>query len=219
MVTFELPFEVEPSEIALAVYTGRQGSRASDATAEFPRGNRVRFETTRPLQPREGMTVVVSWPKGLIEEPGAGQRIRWFLGDNGAAIALLLGWLAAAGWYLRAWLRVGRDPAKGVIIPLFEPPENLSPAACRYVGGMSFDRKAFTAAIISLAVKQQLSIEEDDDEFSLVRAAGDSPPASLTAGEKAVLDELLPQPALPHPHETTRTMPSSVRRRKPCSRN
>jgi uncharacterized membrane protein YgcG len=87
---------------------------------------------------------------------------------------------------------VGRDPVKGVIIPLFEPPGNLSPAACRYVSDMSFDRKAFTAAIISLAVKKQLSIDEENEEFTLTRTPGNTPPVSLTPGEKSVLEHLLP---------------------------
>ncbi len=191
IVTVSLPFRVDPGQASLSVFTGKQGSGGKDASAEWTRGDSARFETTRPLAPREGLTVAVSWQKGLVEEPGAGQRISWFLQDNGAAMALLLGWLAAAGWYLRAWNRVGRDPEKGVIIPLFEPPEGLSPAACRYVSKMSFDRVAFTAAIISLAVKKQLSIEDEDKEFALARTPG-TPPVSLTPGEKSVLERLLP---------------------------
>ena len=100
--------------------------------------------------------------------------------------------MSAAGWYLRAWLQVGRDPEKGVIIPLFEPPEKLSPAACRYVSNMSFDRKSFTAAIVSLAVKKQLSIEEKDEEFTLARTPENAPTVPLTPGEKSVLLQLLP---------------------------
>ncbi len=138
-----------------------------------PAGNRVRIETTAPLQPRQGLTIAVGWPKGLVAEPGAAQKAGWFLADNAAAIVLLAGWLAALAWYLWAWNRVGRDPERGVIIPRFEPPPGLSPAACRYVRDMSFGRNAFTAAIISLAVKGRLQIEEADDEFSLLRTAGD----------------------------------------------
>jgi uncharacterized membrane protein YgcG len=192
VVTLRLPFRPDPDQVSLAVYTGRQGSVESNAVAEFLRDGTIRFETDRPLRAREGMTVAVSWPKGLVAEPGIGQKTSWFLGDNGAAIALLLGWLSAAGWYLRAWFRVGRDPEKGVIIPLFEPPENLSPAACRYVSDMSFDRKAFTAAIISLAVKTQLSIEEEGKEFTLIRTPGNTAAGILTPGEKSVLENLLP---------------------------
>ena len=192
VVTLSLPFQPDQEQVSLSVYTGRQGSEEDHATAEWTRSDTVQFETTRPLRAREGLTFAVSWPKGLVEQPGIGQRISWFLRDNGAAIALLLGWLLAAGWYLRTWSRVGRDPEKGVIIPLFEPPENLSPAACRYVSDMSFDRKAFTAAIISLAVKKQLSIDEENEEFTLTRTSGNTPPVSLTAGEESVLTHLLP---------------------------
>ncbi len=67
----------------------------------------------------------------------------------------------------------------------------MSPAACRYVKDMSFDRDAFTAAIISLAVKGQLEIEEEDKEFSLVRVPT-APVTTLTKGEQAVLTALLP---------------------------
>ncbi len=151
----------------------------------------MRFESNGTLEPGEGLTIAVAWPKGLIAEPDPGQKMAWFLEDNTAAIALLSGLLAAFGWYLWAWNRVGRDPRKGVIIPRFKPPEGLSPAACRYVKDMSFDPKAFTAAIISLAVKGQLLIDEEGKDFTLKRIA-DTPGALLTKGESAVLNALLP---------------------------
>ena len=56
-------------------------------------------------------------------------------------------------YYAFAWLRVGRDPPAGTIIPLFGPPDGMSPAAARYVDRMSFDNHCFTAAIINLGVK------------------------------------------------------------------
>lgn len=189
--TISLPFTVDAGDIEVYVYSGAYGSRGSDAVFEVLDGNRVRVQTTQGLAPQEGLTVSVSWPKGLVSEPGSAQKLHWFLADNGAAIALLLGLALVLAWYLWAWNRVGRDPAKGVIIPRFKPPEGLSPAACRYVLSMNFNRDAFTAAIISLAVKGQLTIEEEDKEFTLQRRP-DAPPAKLTPGEKAVLEALLP---------------------------
>jgi len=143
------------------------------------------------MKPGESLTVVVGWPKGMIAEPGLAQKVHWFLADNAAALVLLIGLLAPLMWYLWAWKKVGRDPQRGVIIPRFEPPEGLSPAACRYVKDMSFDRHSFTAAIISLAVKGQLVIEEEDKEFTLKRTSKSSR-AKLTMGEKVVRDTLLP---------------------------
>ncbi len=191
IVTVTLPFSVPAGQLALDVYTGSYGLTQSDATAEIINDRTVRFESTRALRPREGMTIAVAWPKGLIMEPEPGKKIGWFLQDNAAAIVLLLGLLAALGWYLWAWHKVGRDPDKGVIIPRFEPPVGLSPAATRYVKDMSFDRDAFTAAVISLAVKGQLAIDEDDEDFTLRRLPG-APGVLLTPGERSVLEALLP---------------------------
>jgi len=192
VVTVTLPFEVSSDQLQTAVYSGEYGAMGAAARVTVTAGNQVRIETSAPLPPRQGLTIAVGWPKGLVPEPGAAQRARWFLADNGAAIVLLAGWLAALAWYLWAWNRVGRDPERGVIIPRFEPPKGLSPAACRYVRDMSFGRNAFTAAIISLAVKGRLQIEEVDDEFSLQRTPGEGT-APLTRGEQAVLDTLVPR--------------------------
>jgi uncharacterized membrane protein YgcG len=186
-----LPFNAAPGAVEVDVYIGRAGATETDARVSRPAGNRLRIETTAPLQPGQGLTVAIAWPKGLVTEPGPGRMAGRFLADNAAAIVLLAGLLLPLAWYLWAWDRVGRDPHKGVIIPRFEPPEGLSPAACSYVRDMSFNRDTFTAAIISLAVKRQLRIEEEDKEFTLVRES-DAPAAPLTAGEQAVLRELLP---------------------------
>jgi uncharacterized membrane protein YgcG len=191
LVTVTLPFGVPPEQLSLDVYTGAYGLRQGNAVAGVLSDNTVRFESKGTLQPGEGLTIAVAWPKGLIEEPGPRQKMAWFLEDNAAAIVLLVGLLAALGWYLWAWNRVGRDPGTGVIIPRFQAPAGLSPAACRYVNDMSFDPKAFTAAIISLAVKGQLLIEEDGKDFTLKRVP-DAPGVSLTKGETAVLNVLLP---------------------------
>jgi len=192
-VTITFPFAVPEGQLKTDVYTGAQDARAADARVTAVGDRSVHIETTQPLPPRHGLTVAVAWPKGLTPEPGLLQKSRWFLADNAAALVLLLGLLAPLAWYLWAWNRVGRDPEKGVIIPRFEAPEGLSPAACSYVSRMSFGNEAFTAAIISLAVKKQLLIEESDEEFTLQRPA-DAPAEALTAGERAVRDTLLPAP-------------------------
>jgi len=189
--TVTLPFVAGADQLGLNIYLGHFGSTETGSNARVINQNTVKFEASRPLQSWEGMSIIVSWPKGLIAEPGALQKIRWFLTDNAAAFVLLIGLLVTFGWYHWAWGKVGRDPHKGVIIPRFEPPAGLSPAATRYVWDMGFNRNAFTAAIISLAVKGQLTIEEDKKDYTLHRNR-EEVEADLSKGEQAVLRMLLP---------------------------
>jgi len=189
--TIRLPSPVRSEDLALNTYTGAYGSTASHASGRVTGDQTIEFETTRALSPWENLSVIVAFPKGLVQEPSVTRKVRWFLSDNGSALVLALGWLAMFAWYLWTWNRVGRDPATGVIIPRFEPPAGLSPAACRYVLSMGLRQSGFVAAIVSLAVKNQLEILEEDGDFTLVRIEdGDGPP--LSPGEQAVLDALLP---------------------------
>ena len=192
-----LPFEVPAGTLELNAWTGPFGSRESAANMGSADARTVEFATTRALAPGEGLSVLVAWPKGLMPEPELRQKLAWFARDNGAAMVLLLGLLGPLGWYAWAWDRVGRDPRKGVIIPRFEAPKGLSPAACRYVLDMAFTRHSFTAALISLAVKGLLRIEESGGrllrkpDFTLTRTGpGRQAP---TSGEQAVLNALLPR--------------------------
>jgi uncharacterized membrane protein len=91
-------------------------------------------------------------------------------------------------YYLIIWWRVGKDPAKGLIIPLYEPPANMSPASVRFVSEMGYDNKIFTSTIVSLAVKGYLKIEEDGSEYRLVKS--NSSKKLLSNDEQTVFDKL-----------------------------
>ena len=65
-----MPAEVSRDKIQHEGYTGPQGSKATNLTSTVSQatGN-VEFETTQPLQAREGLTIVVGFPKGLVQKP------------------------------------------------------------------------------------------------------------------------------------------------------
>lgn len=154
-----------------AAYTGYQGDRGHDFTVSSD-DNLIVFKTTRALAPRQGLTVAVSWPKGVVQEPSSQERMGFFFKDN-VATAIGLIWLAVLlGFYLWVWYRVGRDPAGGTIIPLFSPPAGFSPAGVRFVSRMGYDDKAFAAAVVDMAVKGGVLIEEDGGDYTLVRKEG-----------------------------------------------
>jgi uncharacterized membrane protein YgcG len=188
----ELPSDVAWDSLRSDFYTGLQGERGQDADFKVVGSRTVEFRTTGILQPRQGFTIALGWPKGIVHEPTFSERLGFFLKDNGSALVLFIGLILPLGWYLRSWHNYGRDPVKGVIIPRFEPPPNLSAAACRYVIDMGLNSKAFTAAIVSLGVKGYLKIDEQDKDYSLYREKGPKHDTA-SAGEAAVLEELLPE--------------------------
>ncbi|HVS64490.1 MAG TPA: DUF2207 domain-containing protein [Thermoanaerobaculia bacterium] len=186
--TVTLPAGVEPSAIGHEAYTGHQGAQGQDYTSSVDPQGRVLFETTRVLSPREGLTIVVTFPKGIVREPTAAERRDDFFAANRMLIPAAVTLVAVVAYYFVVWWRVGRDPERGTIIPLFEPPDDLPPACVRYVWRMRFDRKCFTAALIDMGAKGYLRIVEGKT-FRLERTGGTH--ANLSPGERAIAGRLL----------------------------
>ena len=194
-VRVTLPFDARQEDIRTNTFLGAYGSTRGSPAAWTPDGPGLLLQSDDRLAPGEGLTVSLRWPKGLLPEPSPGQRAQWFFSDNGGALVLIGALLLVFGWYGWAWSRVGRDPKKGVIIPLYAPPEGLSPAACRYVRSMAFVKESFTAALVSLAVKKRLRIEEEEKKkFTLQRLSDPQDGTALSRGERALLEKLLPAP-------------------------
>ncbi len=153
-----------------SAYTGKPGARGQDFhTAYQPDGAALALETSRALTPGEGFTIAIAWPKGFVAEPTASQKAADYAFDNASVIAGLAGLAILLAYFTTIWVKVGRDPAKGTIVPEYEPPEGFSPAAARFLTEMSYDGKAFTAAIVNMAVKGFLTIEEDDGDYTLIK--------------------------------------------------
>jgi len=187
--TVHLPESVDAADIAVEAYTGPFGATGQDyeASVDF-RGNAV-FRSTRELGPGEGLTIVVSWPKGHVDEPTAADDLRFLLSQNLGLLIALSGAAGSLFYLLSAWRRTGVDPEPGVIFPHYEPPEGYSPASLRYVAEMGYDKRTFTAAVLNLAVKGFVAIEEEDDDYALARTAKKDD-GSLAPGESALLSTL-----------------------------
>jgi uncharacterized membrane protein YgcG len=174
------------------LYTGFQGVAGKDARVVSQSGNGFEAAVTRELDPGEGFTVAVGWQKGIVNVPTPNQRLWWWLSDNLGYAFLALTVLASLLYYFLAWSRVGRDPRKGTIVPLFHPPEGLGPAGVRYIWKQKFDNEAFAAALVGLAVKGRLKIDNDDGDYSLTRQPDTGP--KLTSSESSLYSALLDQP-------------------------
>ena len=178
-----LPEPVAASSLAIQGFTGRAGSKAQNYRADVSAG-KFSIASSGELAPQEGLTLVASWPKGVVHEPDRWQRFGYLLKDNRglllAFVALLL-----CGIYLHTvWRRYGRDPEPGVIYPRYDPPAGYSPASARYISRMGYDGPVMAAAILNLAVKGYVGITEVDGDFSLLRKASTEP---LSPGESALL--------------------------------
>ncbi len=180
---------VPPTAPRLEAYTGAQGSRERAYSASWEEASRTAsFRATRGLAPGEGLTVVVMWPKGVVQEATRSEQLRWRIEDNRSTIAALLGLSAVLVFYLVVWIRVGRDPRRGVIVVAYDPPPGLSPATMRYLKRMKFDSKTFAATLVQMAVKGHLVIEEAAGSFTLRRTASARGP--LASEERSIAEKL-----------------------------
>ena len=180
--TVTLPAAIEQGQVSLDGFTGPQGSNERSLASTAQPSGEFRFEASRPLRPSEGLSIVLSWRKGLIAPPTTEDELNYFFTDNREALVMVAGFLLLLVYYVMVWFAVGRDPARGVIMPLYEPPANLSPAAMRYLIRMGFDNKAFAAAILDMAARGYLRIKLQAGSYTLYRTKSDN--RALPADEK-----------------------------------
>lgn len=172
-----------------AAYTGGYGERGRDYRVERLGSDRLRFETTRPLGAGENLTVAVGWPKGFVTGGEGGAWLRWMEEQGPLRVAGVLLVLLLA-YYLVVWWRVGRDPPAGTIVPVYNP--ELPPAAMRFIRRMGFDNDCVTAALLSLAVKGQVTLEEDEKgALTLHRAVPPDDAPEASPGEAVLYNGLL----------------------------
>ena len=171
-----------------SVYTGAFGAKGGDANITNASGNVFAAQTTRRLAAGEGFTAAVAWQKGIVAPPSESQKRWWWMIDNMGYFLLGLTVFGVGSYYFWAWNRVGRDPPKGTIIPLFSPPEGMGPAGVRYVWKHGFDDQGFAAAIVGLAVKKRLRIEDDDGDYRITLTREGNEP--LTRTEQKLLASL-----------------------------
>ena len=187
-VTVRLPEPVETDRLQVDGYTGYEGSTGDAYRVTKRREQVVSMDTTKRLQSRQGFTIAIGWPKGVVQEPTRMERLYYLISDYLAVILGLFGFVIVSFYYLWAWLRAGVDPEKGTIIPRYEPPDGISPSATRYVMQLGFDDEAYTTALVNLGVKGYVNIEEENGDYTVTKTA--DPDEALSDGEQALMKEL-----------------------------
>ena len=192
-VQVRLPRPVPAADMTAEGYSGVSGARGQDFTTALPAPGIARWQLRRPLQPQEGLTVVLSFPKGLVAAPGRLQRVSWLLHDNRGVLIALAGMVVLLGYCVQRWRRVGRDPPAGTIIVRYDPPGGYSPAGLRYMTRMAYDTRCFSADLLASAVEGAVQIHRDKrplkDAWRLTWSGGDGEAVS-TAEQRALLQRL-----------------------------
>ena len=172
----------------LSAYTGVAGSTEQAVTTTRNSDNTATFRTQRELGPGEGMSFAVSFQKGVIALPQGLDALLQEASDLREVWLPVLAVLLLLAYNFGAWWRVGRDPPKGTIIPLFHPPKDFSPALTHYVHKWGFANSgwtAMTAAIFNLGVRGLVTIDNSADALT-VKTTGKEPDGKLPVGEEVL---------------------------------
>jgi hypothetical protein len=173
-----------------AAYTGAAGSAEQNARTEKISDSAMQFATTAPLGMKQGLTVAVGFSKGAVLPPSPDELQRDYIRDNAATIVACAGVLLMLIYFIVVWFEYGHRPPRGVVVPLFAPPKGFSPAAVRFVHRMCYDRKAYAAALVDMAVKGYIKIAEDHGVYTLTLTGKSESDAGLAPAESAVATKL-----------------------------
>ena len=160
----ELPEGV--TGLRATAFTGAYGASGQDARVdELEHG--FFFETTRGLNFREGLTVVVGWDPGVVRRPGPVKKAAFFMQSNWLLFLPILSFLFMF-WIWRTW---GKDPDRRSVNPEYEPPQGMTPAEVGTLVDNQPDTRDITATLVDLAVKGHIRIEgmETKALFGLVK--------------------------------------------------
>ncbi len=188
--TVRLEFDAPRDALMVDGYTGRLGSTAQDYGRFLDDEGNVYFQANDALPAAHGLTIVVGWPKGFVDEPTTATRIGWLIKDNRNLLTILAGFALVLIYYVPVWRMHGKDPAAGVAITRYEPPSGFSPASLRYIRQMYYDNKVMTAAVVNLAVKGYLEIDNSGKKHKLRKLDPTGATATLATGEKELYDAL-----------------------------
>lgn len=144
--------------IQLGCFTGWFGATESDCEKSVQKtseGIKALFRS-RPLGPKEGLTIVIAVPAGTFLPAPFSQQALWFLQDN--YILVIPFFVLAIMGYL--FLKYGRELPLPPVTVRYDPPEGLTPAEIGIVIDESLDLTDITSTVVDLAVRGFIHIRE-----------------------------------------------------------
>lgn len=170
-----LPKSIPTDNIKAKAYTGYFGQKLKDYNLTITKNNIIKVETTQGLASNQGLSVVVKWPKGYIKPPSFFVKAYYFIKDNIGFLILILSSIFLFFFYLYYYFSKIRSlKEKFTVIPLFYPPDNLSPGETGYISNKDFNSKLLASDIVNLAVMGFLKINQgESNKYILERTDKD----------------------------------------------
>ena len=164
-VNVKLPKKIARDKLTLKCFVGRSGSKnncsQTSVSGENGQVASINFEENDTIAGSEAFTIVVGFPKNIVETPGTFSKIMKIVQDNwvlGGPIAIFLVMLGV-------WSKLGRDKqGRGNIIAQYEAPEGLTPIEVGMLIDEKINKHDISAQIIHLATKGFLDIEYKKEE-------------------------------------------------------
>jgi len=193
-VRVQLPQPVPVSAMQVDGFTGTQGAHEKGFLAALPAAGEARWVLKAPLYTRQGLTIVLSFPKGIVTAPTSIQKAQWFFKDNVSVLIMLAALALMLAYLLLRWTQVGRDPPAGTIIARYTPPDGYSPAALRFIRTMRADGRGYTADLLAMAVAGLITIQREPkrlgaDQWTVTRTDARIP-LFISDAQRELLDEL-----------------------------
>lgn len=183
--------------ISADFYAGAFGDENTQSNHYLSEDKNAAYYTRQEvLQPGGIITVRAEFEKGAVREPDFKQLVWWYLRDQLEIVGSFLILLMVSLYYLAVWLRVGRDPPGGVVVPDWTPPDGISPALANYVQNRGFGGNPFRAlssSLVNLAVGGFLTISGFEKTPSITRTEKTQSPKDRmkpATGEAALLSRL-----------------------------
>lgn len=152
-----LPEKIPERNLRFACFTGFVGSQVSDCNFRLKENGEILFESQKSFLPREGLTIVLGWPKGVVQKPSLVQKIFWDFEDFWPLLIPVFVFI----FLFNKWWREGKDPKiKKPIVAQYEPPDDLKPAEVGLILNQRITGKEITATLVDLAVRGYIKIKE-----------------------------------------------------------
>lgn len=201
--TVHFPEGIQMESVKTICYTGPAGSKSQECTVQTEQASSSVLASR--LDAGSGLTVIVSFPKGLVAilepKPYTAFENTWYGKIILGIVFTILGILALI-WYLILpiyipfkWYLNGRDPRSQAVRVWYDPPKagarTLTPAETGSLIDETVDMKDIFGSLIQLAQRGYFQIiEEKKGEFSFLKKKEWSSDKNLMTFERELLDGL-----------------------------